>query len=65
MIIRGIETVSLISVNFSPMKEASNVVIGILHTAAAPIYVKITESFAPFFIKVYMQQEKQDKALPL
>jgi hypothetical protein len=51
--INGKETHNLMRVNFRPKKEASNIVKGILQTAAAPIYVKITESLAPFLCKEY------------
>ena len=33
----GIDTVNLIAVNFSPKKDASNIVIGILQMAEAPM----------------------------
>ena len=37
MITRGMEIIILIAVNFTPKKDASNTVMGILTIAAAPI----------------------------
>ncbi len=48
-ITRGMETTSLMILNFIPIKDASKIVIGTLQIPEAPMYVKITESFAPFF----------------
>ena len=44
---RGKETRSLMIENFSPRKEASNMVMGIRHSAEAPRYVNMTLNLAP------------------
>lgn len=51
--ISGKETHNLIRVNLIPKKEASNIVIGIRQVAEAPMYVKMTDNFAPLLCKEY------------